>query len=234
MSFGATTAKWITALAIIGVSVYAAFSDTFEVLSDPVAIRLMIENAGAAGPLIVVVSIAVAVVFSPIPSAPLTAIAGAAYGHFWGTAYALVGAQVGAMLAYYIARKLGRTPFGRMTAKIEVPKNLKSQNALTVGIFLARLVPAVSFDAISYLAGLSPITPVRFFLATLFGMLPMTFLFTHFGDELMIGDGDISGWLALLAGLGIIAFGAGWMNLRRGKAAAVTDDADTDEGKEAI
>ena len=90
--------KWAVAVILVGVGVYVAFIGSFEFISSPDVIRAAVEDAGAVGPLIIVVSIAIAVVISPLPSAPLTAISGAAYGHIWGTVYALIGAQIGAMI----------------------------------------------------------------------------------------------------------------------------------------
>ena len=65
--------------------------------------------------------------------------------------------------------------------------NLTQRN-LTFIVFDSRLMPFVSFDILSYAAGLTPITYARFLLATLFGMLPISFLLAHFGHELSSAD----------------------------------------------
>ncbi|MBA1333420.1 hypothetical protein QQ73_21045, partial [Candidatus Endoriftia persephone str. Guaymas] len=48
----------------------------------------------------------------------------------------------------------------------------------------SRLIPFLSFDLVSYGAGLTPITTWRFALATLTGLIPASFLLAHFGGEL--------------------------------------------------
>ena len=48
-----------------------------------------------------------AIVFSPMPSAPIALAAGAAYGHLWGTVYVVAGSMAGALAAFAIARVLG-------------------------------------------------------------------------------------------------------------------------------
>ncbi|MBT7506363.1 MAG: TVP38/TMEM64 family protein [Rhodospirillales bacterium] len=192
-----------------------AFIGSFEFISSPDVIRAAVEDAGAVGPLIIVVSIAIAVVISPLPSAPLTAISGAAYGHIWGTVYALIGAQIGAMIAFFIARKLGRVPVGRMASKFDLPKGLSSPNTLTISIFLARLVPAISFDAVSYVAGVTAISTLRFSLATLAGMIPMTFLFSHMGGQFALGDSGTAGWLTFLAAFSAVILGIVWATIRQ-------------------
>ena len=49
-----------------------------------------------------------AIVMSPIPSAPIALAAGAAYGHLWGAVYVAAGSLSGALIAFGIARFLGR------------------------------------------------------------------------------------------------------------------------------
>ncbi len=45
-----------------------------------------------------------AILVSPIPSAPIAVAAGAAYGHTWGRLYVLLGAECGALAAFGLAR----------------------------------------------------------------------------------------------------------------------------------
>ena len=51
-------------------------------------------------------------------------------------------------------------------------------------ILTARLLPFISFDFISYAAGLSSIKVRSFIVATGIGMLPATIIYTVFGFEL--------------------------------------------------
>ena len=62
-----------------------------ETLLDGAALRSLIEQLGAWGPLTVIALLALAILVSPIPSAPIAVAAGAAYGHLWGTVYVLLG-----------------------------------------------------------------------------------------------------------------------------------------------
>lgn len=48
-----------------------------------------------------------AIVMNPIPSGPIAMVAGAAYGPLWGTLYVVVGAETGALSAFWLARWLG-------------------------------------------------------------------------------------------------------------------------------
>jgi len=51
-------------------------------------------------------------------------------------------------------------------------------------IFLSHLFPWVSFDLVSYAAGITEISYRRFFLATLLGMIPGTILYVELGGLL--------------------------------------------------
>lgn len=171
--------------------------------TDPAAVRQAVETLGAAGPLLVVMLIAVAVVMTPIPSAPIALAAGAAYGHVWGTLYVALGAEIGALTAFGIARFVGyEAVMARFGSRLTSVKLLGSQNTLMAIVFGTRLVPFISFDFISYAAGLTPLTMWRFALATLFGIIPASFVLAHFGTE--ITSADPTRILIAVLALGII------------------------------
>jgi len=60
----------------------------------------------------------------------------------------------------------------------------------------------VSFDIISYAAGLSRLHAWRFGLATLAGIIPASFLLAHVGVEAVSGDMGRATWVVL--GLGLV------------------------------
>jgi uncharacterized membrane protein YdjX (TVP38/TMEM64 family) len=141
------------------------------------------------------------VVISPIPSAPIALASGLAYGQFWGTVYIVIGAEMGAMIAFFISRSLGyeamRKRFGdRLSVGL-----FGSQNAMTGLVMLLRLIPFISFDIVSYAAGLTPLKPWRFALATLIGVLPVSFVLAYFGSELADFDLTRGALIALSIGL---------------------------------
>lgn len=167
---------------------------------DRTTIERWVAAAGRWGPVAVVGLMTVAVVASPVPSAPIALAAGAAYGHFAGAAYVALGSEIGAAIAFLIARGLGRSVVERILGDKADYGLLGSQNALTLTVFVSRLLPFVSFDAMSYAAGLSRLHFWRFALATLAGILPASFVLAHFGSIAMNGDFGTAEWIVL--GLG--------------------------------
>ena len=164
-----------------------------------------IRNAGPWGPVALVVIMVAAIVLSPIPSAPITLAAGAVYGHFWGTVYALAGAEIGALIAFELARRFGRERISRWFGKGALPSLVDSQIGLTAVVFVARLLPAVSFDVISYAAGLTRLRRLWFAIATAAGMIPATFLLSHAGAGLIAIDGESKDVFFSLAGLALLS-----------------------------
>lgn len=171
-------------------------------LMDRESLEELMARAGILGPLLIIGLMTVAVVASPLPSAPIALAAGAAYGHLWGTVQVVLGAELGALIAFGLARALGRDALKHIFGERVDAGLLGSQNALTGTVFASRLMPFVSFDMISYAAGLSCLHAWRFALATLAGIVPASFLLAHFGGEAASGDMGRATWAVL--GLGLV------------------------------
>jgi uncharacterized membrane protein YdjX (TVP38/TMEM64 family) len=193
----------VLAIALLGVWQFApsVFTEAGGLL-DGEHLDMLVERAGLWGPVLIVTLMTVAVVASPIPSAPIALAAGAAYGHLWGTVQVVIGAELGALIAFGLARILGHDVLRRVFGDRVDAGLLGSQTALTVTVFASRLMPFVSFDIISYAAGLSKLHAWRFALATLAGIIPASFLLAHFGGEAVSGDLGRATWAVL--GLGLV------------------------------
>ena len=171
-------------------------------LMDGERLAVLVARAGIWGTVVIVTLMAVAVVASPIPSAPIALAAGTAYGHLWGTVQVVIGAELGALIAFSLARILGHDALRRVFGDRVDAGLLGSQTALTATVFASRLMPFVSFDMISYAAGLSQLHAWRFALATLAGIVPASFLLAHLGGEAASGDLGRATWAVL--GLGLV------------------------------
>lgn len=193
----------VIGLALLGVWLFApAALIAAQRLVDPDSIKVLVERVGLWGPILIVGLMTIAVVASPVPSAPIALAAGAAYGHLWGTVQVVLGAELGALIAFGLARIIGRDGLRRLFGDRVDAGLLGSQTALTVTVFASRLMPFVSFDMISYAAGLSALHAWRFALATLAGIVPASFVLAHFGDEAVSGDLGWATWAVL--GLGLV------------------------------
>jgi uncharacterized membrane protein YdjX (TVP38/TMEM64 family) len=177
-------------LAMVGVYWLLHETGALAIILDGHALREFIMGLGMAGPLAIVALMIVAILVSPIPSAPIALAAGALYGHTWGTGYIALGAEIGALAAFGLARLLGRDALQRWLGSRLPNVRLGSQNGLMAIVFISRLLPFISFDVVSYVAGFTTLTWWRFALATLAGILPASFLLAHFGEEMATGELD--------------------------------------------
>ncbi len=190
-------------LTIVGVLLYGTYTfltewDVGETV-NPRRIVEYVHSWGAVGPMVFMVMMAIAVVISPIPSLPLDLAAGIAFGPFLGTAYAVIGAEIGAILSFLIGRFLGRDVIAK-TLNIDVVFCEKCTDHHLIGlVFLSRLFPVFSFDLISYGAGLTNMSLKAFALATLFGMIPPTFALTYWGSSVVT-----VAWPPILFGAGLM------------------------------
>ncbi len=183
----------IGCLIVVGLAaVYLVLSKTgvLAFLMDRAAIEARIAEFGVMGPVAVVTLMTIAIVICPIPSAPIALAAGAAYGPIWGSLYVLLGAELGALSAFAIARVAGGDVLRRWFGKNLSIGLLGSQNNLMAIVFASRLLPFISFDLVSYAAGLTPLTWLRFAAATVAGIIPASFILAYFGDEIASGEGE--------------------------------------------
>lgn len=166
---------------------------------SPDTLSEWLGSQGATGPLLLMLLMMIAVVVGPLPTLPVSATAGLAFGILWGTAIAATGALLGAMSAFWIARCLGREAICNRFPDNPVLARDGSQRFLTIAVLLTRLIPVFSFALISYAAGVTAIKAWRFAIATLIGMLPMTLVFAGLGNTFKLNP-----QLTVLAGVAVL------------------------------
>jgi uncharacterized membrane protein YdjX (TVP38/TMEM64 family) len=192
----------------------AVLSPLPALLADPEKLHAAVERVGPFGPVAIIAAMALAVVVSPIPSAPIAVAAGAAYGTVWGTVYVVAGAQSGALIAFGLARHFGFDAARRWPATARILDGVTSQAALAAIVFASRLLPFLSFDAVSYAAGLTRLRWPHFTIATMAGVAPVSLLLVWFGDTAAATAPGAALWLVLLAG-GVTLLPLGIAMLRR-------------------
>ena len=116
-------------------------------------------------------------------------LSNAAIFSWWqGAILSWASAMVGAALCFFIARGLGRDVVEKLAGKgalAGVEGYFKKYGTRT--ILICRLLPFVSFDAVSYFAGLTPMGFWAFFIATGIGQTPATIVYSYVGGMLTGG-----------------------------------------------
>jgi len=180
------TIKVILFVAVIGL--FLLVNSAWDIASffSPERLKNMLNSAGIYGPLLYIIMMALAVVISPIPSLPLDIAAGAVFGPFLGTLYSVIGALAGAVVSFQIARFLGREALeGFIGGHINFCTRC-SDRLLSRVVLVSRLVPFISFDIVSYGAGLTKMSLRTFAVMTFIGMIPMTFVYNYFGAVVIV------------------------------------------------
>ena len=121
------------------------------------------------------------------PASVLSITGGLAFGALMGTVYTVIGATLGAVVAFLVAKKLGKGVIKNSAGKVDqIQQQLEKNGFIYVLIF--RLLPIFNFDLISYAAGLSKVRLLPFFLATLIGIIPGTFAYNFLGSSIVSKD----------------------------------------------
>lgn len=114
------------------------------------------------------------IVICIIPGQWLQFAAGYMYGFWLGYLFSVIGAAIGSIITYYIAKVLGHDAmhliFGEKRIK-EMVEKLNSKKAIII-IFLIFLVPGVPKDMCNYVAGLSEVKLKPFLIVSLIGRSP--------------------------------------------------------------
>ena len=146
----------------------------------------IIQSSGVYGPIIYSLLMILVIIISPIPSSPLVIMAGMVFNPWLAIIYTLISATIGAILAFFIGRFFFKDILRKSFIKNDLYKKIQENpKKITSIIFLTRLMPQISFDLISYLAGLTSIKLRSFIIATFFGMIPMIFILIFFGHYII-------------------------------------------------
>jgi uncharacterized membrane protein YdjX (TVP38/TMEM64 family) len=162
----------------------------------PEMIRGYILSFGMFGPLIFLgFSLIRPIIFFPITIIYLAS--GLAFGGFWGGIIAIAGALLSALTAHVIANKIGIDflPM-KWRSRICAVRDRVDEKGLR-NMILIRFIPMISFDLISYSAGLSGVKMKPYLIGTIIGVSPRIFAYTYLGSNIM-SPGDPKFWIAIV------------------------------------
>ncbi len=124
-------------------------------------------------------------VAAPLPAFLITFANAALFGWVKGAILSWTSAMAGAILCYYIARIYGRNTAEKLTSKFALEEiDHFFEKYGKYAILIARLLPFISFDIVSYAAGLTSMSLWSFLWATGLGQLPATIVYSYVGGML--------------------------------------------------
>lgn len=136
-----------------------------------------VEHAGVLAPLaFIAVYILATILF--LPTLALTLLSGGLFGLLPGILFSLIGATLGASIAFVLSRKWLGTYFS--TARFEtLMQKIDKRHWRTMAV--VRMVPIMPFHWINYGLGLSTIPLRTFIIGTLVFLLPGEIVYTYAG-----------------------------------------------------
>ena len=165
-------------------------------------------------------------IVAPLPAFLITFANAALFGWIKGAILSWSSSMVGALVCFYIARYFGRAAVERLTSRIAL-EGIDDffKNYGKYAILIARLLPFVSFDVVSYAAGLTSMSFWSFFVATGIGQLPATIVYSYVGSMLTGSTKTMATGLLILFALSIsiMMFKKVWTDRKKGEVECIEE-----------
>lgn len=177
------------ALALVVVAARVTGLTDYVSLENLGRLRDYVNSFGPAAPLVFILGYAVATV-AFLPGTPLTLLGGLAFGPWMGTIYTLIGATIGATLAFLVARYAAR---GLVASWVEGNERLERLDGEVERqgwriLVVTRLVPLFPFNLQNYAYGLTRIGLGTYALVSAVCIIPGVAAYTFAGGSLTSGD----------------------------------------------
>lgn len=173
---------------------------------DFMVIREFVESYGAYAAAVSFFLMIFQSVAAPLPAFLITFANANLFGWWKGAILSWTSAMAGAAVCFWIARLLGRDVVEKLTSRAgleQIDEFFDRHGRLS--ILIARLLPFISFDIVSYAAGLTSMSFGGFLIATGIGQLPATIVYSYVGGMLTGGARlMVTGLLILFALSGLI------------------------------
>ena len=179
--------KWLLLAIAVAAFVWLSRS-VFEIDAD--GLRNWIVSFGLWAPIMYIAIYTVRPLIF-FPASVLSIAGGLAFGAWMGTLYTIIGATLGAMLSFYVAKTLGKSLVRKQwTGNAQKIQSQMEHNGFLY-VLLFRLIPVINFDLISYVAAFAKVRFASFTLATLIGIIPGTFAYNFLGSSFVSGNPKI-------------------------------------------
>jgi uncharacterized membrane protein YdjX (TVP38/TMEM64 family) len=152
--------------------------------ADPDRLLNFIKEAHSFGPFIIIGLIVLEVIIAPLPGTFIMVAAGALFGVWLGAIYSFIGNVIGSLLAFFLAKRFGRT----FVEKIVSTHVLAKYDGFFVKhhklFLLFYALPIIPVDILSFVCGLSAMRTRKFLGIILLGFIPNTLILAFLGDKL--------------------------------------------------
>lgn len=180
------------------------------VFTRNVDLNQVINYIRSYGPYAVVISFILMVVQNItlfIPSFIIALANAAIFGWVNGTLLSWISSMTGAVCCFYISRLLGQDIVMDLFSLSMIKRiELFFERYGRWSILICRLLPFISYNLVSYMAGLTPMSIWSFIIATGLGQLPATIVYSYIGQNFSGGIRNIFIGITLLLSVTIIVY----------------------------
>lgn len=175
---------------------------------EPEQLRGILNSYGWKGVLIFMLIQLLQVVVAAIPGEFVQLAGGYIYGTWLGTLYSLAGIVAGSVIVFFAARLLGYPIVKTFVSQDNLKKFdfMMNSSKSEMIMFVLFLIPGFPKDILTYIAGLTPVRPLRFFIIITVGRLPALLASSYIGYSTQKGNYII---VAVLSVVAILLFTAG-------------------------
>ena len=179
------TVKFVLFLFLMAGIVAAVKGIDASLFLDQQALRTWIEGYGVLAPVIYIAVYTVAPALF-LPGLPITVVGGILFGPFWGVVYTIIGATLGASVAFLVSRYLARDWVGE---RLKGPRWRRLDEEVGKHgwkvVAFTRLIPLFPFNLLNYAFGLTKISLSVYAAVTFITMLPACIAFIVFSSSLL-------------------------------------------------
>ena len=173
----------IIALLVIGYW-SADLVEFFALVGDREVIIEYLNQYGPLGPVVLFVILTLQVFFAILPGHAFIIAGGYVFGLLVGAAITQISTVTASQLAFLLTRRWGRPLVDRMAPEHVVDHwNRLAEKQGGLFFFFSFVLPIFPNDLMSFVAGLSSISPRKFFVANFFGRLPCAIFVTLIGSH---------------------------------------------------
>lgn len=177
---------------LIGISLFLLYYNYF--IDNLFLFRLVVEwfvipiyKIGIIGIFLFLAIMAIQGLIVPIPSEIILIATGMIWGLIIGGLMGIIGSMIAGLLCFYISKKGGRPLTEKIIGEnaLNMADNVIQKYGYRV-IIIARFIPIISFDVISYASGVVNMDVKKYSLGTLIGSIPRAFFWSWLGALLPI------------------------------------------------
>ncbi|PZT56215.1 TVP38/TMEM64 family protein [Paenibacillus silvae] len=189
----------------MGLLIYYA-SDIIKIMSSMDNFRAYIHSTGHWGPVMFILFQILQIVVAPIPGEIVQIAGGYIYGSALGSFYTTIGLILGSAIAFYFTRFIGRDFVSRLLQKQNMKwiSFMQDERKFTAFLFIFFVVPGLPKDMLVFVAALTSISSLRFFIILLVARLPWIIASAALGSTIQTQQYTIAIIISVIAVIGFV------------------------------